>query len=104
MNRSSIIVRACVSAAALAVGMLLVLPGTAEACAVCFQAKTDASRIAFIATTAFMTVLPLLLIGGVAYWVRSRFVAAQTTDSTGEARVRSLGSGNSKIVSFAIIS
>ena len=61
------------SAAAVA---LLLAPGAAEACAVCFQAKSDASRIAFIATTAFMTILPLLVIGGVAWWVRRQFVKA----------------------------
>lgn len=49
------------------------VPGAAEACAVCFQAKTDASRIAFIAATAGMTVLPLLLVMGLAWWVRKRF-------------------------------
>ncbi len=61
--------------AVLALG--IALPGIAEACAVCFQAKTDASRIAFIATTAFMTALPLVLFGSVVYWLRRRFAAAE---------------------------
>jgi hypothetical protein len=58
---------------------VLLLPDAADACAVCFQAKTDASRIAFIATTAALTALPLLLIGGFAWWIRGRFRKARDT-------------------------
>jgi hypothetical protein len=57
--------------------LVLSLPGTAEACAVCFQAKSDAARVAFIFSTAAMTFLPLLVIGGVAWWVRRQFVRAE---------------------------
>ena len=57
--------------------VLLALPGAAEACAVCFQAKTDATRVAFIASTAAMTFLPLAVVGGVAWWVRRKFVQAE---------------------------
>jgi hypothetical protein len=66
----------------------LVLAGSADACAVCFQAKTDASRIAFIASTAAMTALPLVVIGGLVWWVRKRFRAE--SDATA-ARVGSAG-------------
>ncbi len=63
--------------AALVVAWVTVsLPGDALACAVCFQAKSDASRVAFIATTAAMTFLPLVVIGGVAWWVRRQVVKA----------------------------
>ncbi len=61
---------------ATAVVLLVLSPETAEACAVCFQSKSDASRVAFIASTAVMTFLPLLVIGGVAWWVRRQFVKA----------------------------
>jgi len=57
----------------LALSAVLIAPGAALACAVCFQAQTDASRIAFIASTAAMTVLPLAMIGCFVWWVRSRF-------------------------------
>jgi len=60
-----------------AVFALLAHPGVASACAVCFQAKTDASRIAFIATTGAMTAAPLILIGALAWWVRKRFRDAE---------------------------
>ena len=66
---------------ALVAGLLLavvtLLPDTADACAVCFQSRSDASRVAFIASTAAMTFLPLLVIGGVAWWVRRQFVKAE---------------------------
>ena len=52
------------------------LAGSAEACPVCFQAKNDASRVAFIAATGFMTGLPLLLVGGVVWWLRRQFQKA----------------------------
>jgi hypothetical protein len=70
--------------------VLLALPGAAEACAVCFQAKTDATRIAFIASTAAMTFLPLAVVGGLAWWVRRRFARADASadplGSPGEAQ------------------
>jgi hypothetical protein len=71
------------------------LAGSAEACPVCFQAKNDASRVAFIVTTGFMTGLPLLLVGGVAWWVRRQFRSADpATDllpgATGDGRFRAV--------------
>lgn len=58
---------------ALAVAALVVaLPRIAEACAVCFTGRSDETRQAFISTTVFMTGLPLLLIGGVIWWLRRR--------------------------------
>jgi hypothetical protein len=53
--------------------LVVLVPGAADACAVCFQAKSDASRIANIATTAAMTALPLALIGGFVWWIRRKF-------------------------------
>ena len=41
----------------------------------------DASRVAFIATTGFLTFLPLVLIGAVVWWVRSRFAAAEREEA-----------------------
>ena len=67
--RGSLIVVAVAAAVAL-------LAGSAEACPVCFQAKNDASRVAFIVTTGFMTGLPLLLVGGVVWWLRRQFQKA----------------------------
>lgn len=55
-----------------AVLLLTALPRLGKACAVCFTGKEDDSRMAFIATTGFMTFLPLLMIGGLFWWARGR--------------------------------
>ncbi len=54
----------------------LLVPGGAEACAVCGPG-TEESRIAFIVTTGLMTAMPLLIFAGVAWWLRRRFVEMQ---------------------------
>ena len=53
--------------------LVLVFYGSAVwACPVCFSAKNEDNRIAFIVTTAFLTFLPLSLIGGGVWWLRRR--------------------------------
>ena len=52
---------------------LVLVPSFAEACAVCGAGRDEASRLAFIVTTAFMSALPLVLIGSLVFWLRSRF-------------------------------
>jgi hypothetical protein len=47
-------------------------PRITWACSVCSAGRDEANRVAFIATTAFMTFLPLLLIGGVVWWLCRR--------------------------------
>ncbi len=44
----------------------------ALACPVCFSAKDEAQREAFFDTTIFLTLLPLAMIGGIAYWIFQR--------------------------------
>jgi hypothetical protein len=73
--------RARVAALSALLGLLIILPDAADACAVCFQGRSDASRVAFIATTAAMTFLPLGVIGGMAWWVRRQFVKADEAAS-----------------------
>jgi hypothetical protein len=77
-----------------ALGTLLgVLPRVASACAVCFSGKEDDSRVAFIATTAFMTAMPLLLVGGTIYYLyrRSERISAEAVAEREQwARVRDL--------------
>lgn len=58
--------------AGFAAALIVTSPALAEACAVCGAARSEASRDAFIATTVFMTLLPLLAIGGVVLWLRRR--------------------------------
>ena len=51
--------------------LLLVLPETALACPVCFDAR-DENRMAFLGTAILLTFLPLGMVGGVGLWVRRR--------------------------------
>ncbi len=50
---------------------LMVWPHTAWACAVCFDARAE-NRWAFIGTTALLTLLPLICVGGGAFWLYRR--------------------------------
>lgn len=50
------------------VGMALIWPDFAEACAVCGAAQDEATRKAFVGTTAFMTFLPLGMLFVVVGW------------------------------------
>lgn len=52
--------------------LLLLVSRPAYACAVCFSAKNDDNQIAYIATTGFLTFLPLIFAGGLILWVRRR--------------------------------
>ena len=51
--------------------LVMVLPDVAAACPVCFDAR-DENRQAFLATTAFLSLLPLGLVGGIGLWLRKR--------------------------------
>lgn len=55
----------------LALGLVFLLPDAAHACAVCFDPR-DENRVAFLATTAFMSLFPLSMVGGVGLWLRKR--------------------------------
>jgi len=59
---------------------ILWMPSLAQACAVCFSGRSDETRAAFVSTTAFMTFLPMLLIGGAIWWFRRRVLAMQEAE------------------------
>lgn len=56
---------------ALALLLLVVLPEVAQACPVCFD-SSDENRRAFLATTAFLSLLPLGMVAGAGLWFRKR--------------------------------
>ena len=63
--------------------VLALLPHMAHACAVCFDAR-DENRQAFLATTAFLSLLPLGMVAGTGLWMRKRSRAIdEQTDSEG---------------------
>jgi len=47
----------------------------AQACSVCIGTGTPDTRNTWLAMTAFMTFTPLAVLGGVIFWLRSRFRA-----------------------------
>jgi hypothetical protein len=55
---------------------LLFAPDLAQACSVCFGGE-EQTRMAFIVTTAFLSILPLALVAGLALWLRSRAKALE---------------------------
>ena len=71
--------RLIASAAALAI---LATPALAWACPVCFKA-TEQNRMAFLITTGFLTFFPLLLIGGLVWYLRRRALQ-RDADEAGE--------------------
>ena len=58
--------------AALTATFLLLAPRVSLACSVCMSGREEANRAAFIGTTALLTVLPLIIIGGTVWYLRKR--------------------------------
>ena len=56
--------------------MALLLVNVAQACSVCFSA-TEENRFMFIATTGFLTFVPLILVGSFVYWLRRKMKARE---------------------------
>ena len=55
----------------LSAAALILLPEAVAACPVCFDAR-DENRQAFLATTAFLSLLPLGMVAGTGLWIRKR--------------------------------
>ncbi len=56
-----------------AVAVLIVWsPEISQACSVCSAGREDENRLAFILTTAFLSFLPLSIIGGFVWYLRRR--------------------------------
>lgn len=51
--------------------LLVVAPEVAHACPVCFDPREE-NRAAYLATTAFMSLFPLGVVGGFGMWLRRR--------------------------------
>ena len=72
-----------VSIAVIAMLLLLALPDAGHACAVCFD-SSDENRLAFMATTAFLTLLPLGMVTGAGLWLRKRVRQAKLEEDDPE--------------------
>jgi len=71
-----------------AVVLVLVLPDAVHACPVCFDAR-DENRQAFLATTAFLSLLPLGMVAGTGLWLRKRSRDLDAAESEDGSDVRS---------------
>ena len=58
--------------AGLGAALCLGAPELARACSVCTSGTEEASRLAFILTTAFLSALPLVMLGAVLWWLWRR--------------------------------
>lgn len=71
-----------------AVVALMLVPAEAWACAVCFDPREE-NRFAFLATTIFLSLVPLGMVGGVGLWLRRRARQLRglppETDASGQA-------------------
>jgi len=70
ISRSETLRRASLLLAVVAL-VMAVFPDVVLACPVCFDAR-DENRQAFLATTAFMSLLPLGMVAGAGLWIRRR--------------------------------
>ena len=53
-------------------GAVLLAPPAARACAVCTAGRDDETAAAFFGTTILLSVLPLVFVGGLVWWLRRR--------------------------------
>jgi heme/copper-type cytochrome/quinol oxidase subunit 2 len=62
---------------ALWVALLVSAPRAAEACSVCTAGREEENQLAFILTTIFLSITPLLMVGGVLLFIVRRIRAAE---------------------------
>ena len=76
---------------------LVLIPDWAQACAACGFGE-DESRIAYIGTTAFLSFLPLVLIGGgvLYYWLHHLRTEKQAAEAREPAGVRDIRSARTR--------
>ena len=75
--------RARAAAAPVLALALLLAPRASHACSKCLSGRSDETRLAYILTTVFLSLLPLLAIGGLVWWLVRR---ARAQDRMAAAR------------------
>jgi len=71
--------------APLAAAVIVASPQLARACAVCMSGREDDVQFAFILTTVLMSILPLMLVGGVVWWIRRRLCEMEANQAARDA-------------------
>ena len=65
------------AATGLLVLALLWAPAASEACSQCLATRSRENQLAFIVTTIFLSIMPLVLVGGIVLWLRRQLKAAE---------------------------
>jgi hypothetical protein len=76
-------------------------PANVLACPVCFAAKDEANRVAFVASTVFLTALPLVLMGAFIGWASRRAKALDACAFDSEANPEPASDEPSRVVALA---
>lgn len=76
---------------ALAGAFALVKPLEAAACPLCIAAQDESVQVAYALASAFMTFLPLGLIGGLVFWLRRRVRQLDAENAAGVIRLPTPG-------------
>lgn len=63
--------------------LFVAFPSALHACPVCFD-RDDETRVAFLATTGLLTLLPLGMVAGVGAWLRRRSRLLKDEEGPGE--------------------
>ena len=71
----------------IALGLVLAAPLDALACPSCLAAQDSEVQTAFILATAFLTFLPLGLLGGLVLWLRRRLRVLEAEEAAGVVRL-----------------
>jgi hypothetical protein len=71
--------------AGLTVFAVLLLPRVSQACSVCSAGNEDENRLAFILTTAFLTFMPLTMVGALVLWLKQRVLSLEVAHEEARA-------------------
>jgi hypothetical protein len=85
-----------VKAALFGLALVALAPLDASACPLCIAAQDKGVQIAYMVASAFMTVLPLALIGGLIFWLRRRAQQLAFEEQAGVLRLPTSGARTKK--------
>ena len=87
---SELVRRTSVACSAVIVAVLLLAPGVSRACAVCTAGRDEGNAFAFLMTTIFMSLMPLIAIGTLVYvlWRRIQKLEAEREDAAPRGAVQ----------------
>jgi hypothetical protein len=79
---------------ALVVGLIVIVSDPVLACTVCSGGQEEASRKAFVGTTALLTFLPMVVAGSAIWFFVRRTLAQERQDAEAQLAAGTTGTGN----------